>query len=175
MPAVVVGKRGLAGGVIWPGWQGRPVGVLGLTFYLFAFSLAYVALEAGAGALILFGAVQITMLVGAFLAGDVVPRLRWAGAGMAFAGLLVLLWPGDGGDFVAAPCPFDGSGWDGIRTVFAGRMSGRRSLGKHGCKLCTQRSLGIGRRSGAWLDAGGGDRAGGGAGRGVRGGRRWRS
>ena len=174
MPAVVVGKRGLAGGVIWPGWQGRPVGVLGLTFYLFAFSLAYVALDAGANALILFGAVQITMLAGAFLAGDAVPRLRWAGAGMAFAGLLAFV-VGNGGDFVAAPCPFVGSGGDRFRTVFAGRMSGRRSLGKHGCKLCTQRSLGIGRRSGAWLDAGGGDRAGGGAGRGVRGGRRWRS
>ena len=91
MPAVVVGKRGLAGGVIWPGWQGRPVGVLGLTFYLFAFSLAYVALDAGANALILFGAVQITMLAGAFLAGDAVPRLRWAGAGMAFAGLLAFV------------------------------------------------------------------------------------
>jgi len=94
MLAVLVGLRGLAGGVVWPGWQGRLAGVFGLTFYLFAFSLAYVALDAGAGALILFGAVQITMFAGALLAGDAVPRLRWAGAGMAFAGLVVLLWPG---------------------------------------------------------------------------------
>ncbi|OYX23854.1 MAG: EamA family transporter [Rhodobacterales bacterium 32-66-7] len=96
MLAVLVGFRSLAGGVVWPGWPGRLAGVLGLTFYLFAFSLAYVALDAGAGALILFGAVQITMFGGALLARDVVPRLRWAGAGMAFSGLVVLLWPGMG-------------------------------------------------------------------------------
>jgi len=96
MLAVLVGLRGIAGGVIWPGWQGRLVGVLGLTVYLFGFSLAYVALDAGAGALILFGAVQITMFAGALLSGDRVPRLRWAGAGMAFTGLVVLLWPGMG-------------------------------------------------------------------------------
>ncbi len=94
MLAVLVGLRGLAGGVIWAGWSGRLVGVLGLTFYLFAFSLAYVSLDAGAGALILFGAVQITMFAGTLVAREDVPRLRWAGAGMAFAGLVALLWPG---------------------------------------------------------------------------------
>ncbi|MGL6211241.1 MAG: DMT family transporter, partial [Paracoccaceae bacterium] len=79
---------------IWAGWQGRVAGVLGLTVYMFAFSLAYASLDAGAGALILFGAVQMTMFAGALLAGELVPRLRWLGAGMAFGGLVVLLWPG---------------------------------------------------------------------------------
>ncbi|MGL6210103.1 MAG: EamA family transporter, partial [Paracoccaceae bacterium] len=94
MLAVLVGLRGLAGGVIWAGWQGRVAGVLGLTVYMFAFSLAYASLDAGVGALILFGAVQMTMFAGALLAGELVPRLRWLGAGMAFGGLVVLLWPG---------------------------------------------------------------------------------
>lgn len=96
MLAVLVGVRAMAGGIVWAGWPGRWAGVLGLTVYLFGFSLAYVALDAGAGALILFGAVQITMFAGALWAGDGVPRARWAGAGLAFAGLVVLLWPGMG-------------------------------------------------------------------------------
>jgi len=95
--ALLVGLRAvLAGGVVWPGWPGRVPGVLGLTVYLFAFSLAYVALDAGAGALILFGAVQITMFAGALWSREAVPRRRWTGALMAFAGLVVLMWPGAG-------------------------------------------------------------------------------
>jgi len=96
MLAALVGVRGLGGGVIWAEWPGRFAGVVGLTVYLFAFSLAYVALNAGAGALILFGSVQITMFAGALLSRDRVPHARWAGAGFAFAGLMVLLWPGGG-------------------------------------------------------------------------------
>lgn len=96
MLAMLVGVRGLAGGIVWPGWQGRLAGVLGLTIYVFGFSLAYVSLDAGVGALILFGAVQITMFAGALLAQEAVPRSHWAGAGVAFAGLIVLLWPGTG-------------------------------------------------------------------------------
>jgi drug/metabolite transporter (DMT)-like permease len=42
----------------------------------------------------LFGSVQITMFAGAVLGREVVPPARWAGAGLAFVGLLVLLAPG---------------------------------------------------------------------------------
>ncbi|MDP3263112.1 MAG: DMT family transporter [Tabrizicola sp.] len=77
----------------WPRWQGRLAGVVGLSVYLIGFSLAYLALGAGTGALILFGAVQITMFAGALVAGEAVPPRRWAGAGVAFAGLVVLLAP----------------------------------------------------------------------------------
>lgn len=80
-------------GVIWPGGTGRIAGVVGLLVYLLGFSLAYVGLPAGVGALILFGVVQITMFGGAVLAGEVVPARRWLGAGIAFCGLLVLLAP----------------------------------------------------------------------------------
>ena len=91
---LVVGRRVLRGGTVWPGWAGRLGGVAGLLAYLFGFSSAYLTLDAGIGALILFGSVQITMFSGAVVAGEDVPRARWAGAGLAFAGLLVLIAPG---------------------------------------------------------------------------------
>ncbi len=98
MLALLVGARAaFAGRVIWPGWAGRVPGVLGLLVYLFGFSLAYAGLNAGAGALILFGVVQVTMFAGALIAREVVPGRRWAGAGLAFGGLVLLLWPGGGG------------------------------------------------------------------------------
>lgn len=80
-------------GPVWAGWAGRAAGVFGLLLYLFGFSLAYVDLAAGIGALILFGMVQITMFAGAVLAREAVPVPRWLGAGLAFAGLVWLVSP----------------------------------------------------------------------------------
>lgn len=76
------------------GGQGRVVGVAGLLLYIFGFSLAYLKLDAGLGALILFGVVQITMFGGALVAKEPLPLMRWAGAGFAMTGLIWLLWPG---------------------------------------------------------------------------------
>lgn len=90
---LVLARRSMRGGAVWPGWQGRLSGVAGLLIYLFCFSLAYLSLDAGIGALILFGSVQITMFAGALMAREAVPVLRWAGAGLAFVGLLVLVAP----------------------------------------------------------------------------------
>lgn len=72
----------------------RTTGVLSLSLYMLAFSAAYVKLDAGAGALILFGGVQVTMFAGALVAREPVPALRWIGAAVAFAGLVWLMWPG---------------------------------------------------------------------------------
>lgn len=71
-------------------------GPLTLLLYMFGFSFAYVALDAGVGALILFGGVQITMFAGAVLARETIPATRWAGAGLAFGGLIWLMWPQGG-------------------------------------------------------------------------------
>ncbi len=71
------------------GWQGP----LTLALYVLGFSFAYVTLDAGVGALILFGGVQITMLAGAVAAKEAIPANRWAGAAMAFGGLVWLMWP----------------------------------------------------------------------------------
>lgn len=78
------------------GGPGRLTGVLGLVLYIYGFSVAYVVLDAGLGALILFGTVQVTMFGGSLLGGERPPVLRWLGAGLAFAGLAWLLWPGSG-------------------------------------------------------------------------------
>lgn len=81
------------GRVVWPGWAGRAPGVIGLLLYLFGFSLAYVDLAAGIGALVLFGMVQVAMFGGAVLGGEKVPLLRWLGAVLAFGGLVWLVSP----------------------------------------------------------------------------------
>ncbi|WP_292286732.1 DMT family transporter [Marivita sp.] len=76
------------------GGAGRAVGVTALFVYIFGFSLAYESLDAGLGALILFGLVQITMFTEALIRGERPALRRWLGAGVAFAGLVWLLWPG---------------------------------------------------------------------------------
>ena len=94
--AVLVGLRNARAGraLLPPVSRAALPGVIGLSTYLAGFSLAYLGLGAGAGALILFGTVQITMFAGAVLRGQVLAPLRLLGAGIAFAGLLTLLWPG---------------------------------------------------------------------------------
>src|SRR5690554_1862347 len=61
----------------WPraGWA-QWGAAAALTAYLVGFSLAYVALDAGIGALILFGLVQVTMLAGAVAYGERPTRRR---------------------------------------------------------------------------------------------------
>ncbi len=67
--------------------------VLGLSSYVLGFAYAYQSLDAGIGALILFGVVQITMFAGAMLKGEPPRAAQWIGAGVAFAGLAYLLAP----------------------------------------------------------------------------------
>ena len=114
MLLALVGLRAaLRGGAIWPGRRGRLAGSLSLLAYLFGFSWAYSVLPAGAGALILFGMVQITMFAAAVLSGEAVPGRRWTGAGLAFGGLCLLLAPGGAGLSLphAAAMAAAGVGW----------------------------------------------------------------
>ena len=65
-----------------------------LFLYAAGFSFAYTQLPAGTGALLLFGAVQATMIVWGFLRGE---RLHAGGAiglALALCGLVGLTWPG---------------------------------------------------------------------------------
>ncbi len=78
------------------GGAGRLAGVASLLVYLYGFSTAYRGLDAGLGALILFGVVQITMFAGGLLKSEPMPLRRWIGAVVAFSGLVWLLWPGGG-------------------------------------------------------------------------------
>ncbi len=104
------GALTLAAFVVWrdPGSSGAGrvlragswSGAAGLFGYAIAFSIAYVALGAGTGALILFGAVQAGMLGWAILKGDRPGLLEWAGLALALGGLAYLVAPG-----LAAPDP----------------------------------------------------------------------
>jgi drug/metabolite transporter (DMT)-like permease len=71
----------------------RTIGGAMLTLYLIGFSLAYLAMDAGLGALVLFGGVQVTMFAGALVLGERPPARRWAGATLALGGLAWLVWP----------------------------------------------------------------------------------
>lgn len=64
-----------------------------LMIYAFCFSLAYVSLDTGTGALILFGAVQITMFITSALQGKSTLAIEKFGVGLAFLGLVVLVFP----------------------------------------------------------------------------------
>lgn len=78
------------------GWRSG----LCLFAYAIAFSLAYRTLTAGTGALILFAAVQATVIAGALHAGERLRTRQWAGIGVAMGGLAYLTSPG-----LASPDP----------------------------------------------------------------------
>ncbi len=65
-----------------------------LFLYAICFSYAYISLSAGAGALILFGFVQATMIMIGLWSGDRPGVAEWIGWSIAFAGLVWLLLPG---------------------------------------------------------------------------------
>ena len=86
--------------IVAPRWrrQGRTPGswraAVMLFGYMVCFSFAYVTLGAATGALILFGAVQVTMFVAALRAGEYFPPVSWAGLALAIGGLVYLVSPG---------------------------------------------------------------------------------
>jgi drug/metabolite transporter (DMT)-like permease len=75
-------------------WPGSVRSTVALALYAAPFSFAYVRLGAGLGALILFGAVQITMLSWGFVHGERASKATWLGFVTAVAGLLGLCVPG---------------------------------------------------------------------------------
>jgi drug/metabolite transporter (DMT)-like permease len=69
-----------------------------LFLYAISFSFAYVSLSAGTGALILFAAVQFTMIAAGLRSGERPLSVEWWGLSIAMAGLIYLVFPG-----IAAP------------------------------------------------------------------------
>lgn len=67
---------------------------LALFAYAAAFSFAYISLPAAAGALLLFGAVQATMIGYGLWSGEHMSPRQWVGLVMALLGLVGLLSPG---------------------------------------------------------------------------------
>ncbi len=62
--------------------------------YAIFFSLAYVMIDTGTGALILFASVQLTMVLVAICRGLRLNIIEWCGFLLAFSGLIYLLFPG---------------------------------------------------------------------------------
>jgi len=71
-----------------------------LFVYAIAFSIAYVSLDTGMGALILFGSVQVTMIGIALKSGENLGAAQWIGFAAAVSGLMYLVMPG-----ISAPEP----------------------------------------------------------------------
>jgi len=82
-----------AGGGSWRG-------AAALLAYAAAFSFAYLTMTAGTGALLLFGAVQATMILAGLYRGERLVPLQWGGLALALGGLALLLAPG-----LSAPDP----------------------------------------------------------------------
>ena len=75
---------------------------LALFIYAVTLSFAYRSINTGAGALMLFGAVQATMLIAGFIAGERMSRMQSTGFVAALVGLVILVSPG-----VEAPSVLD--------------------------------------------------------------------
>ena len=64
-----------------------------LFLYAITFSYAYISLDTGTGALILFGSVQITMILLSLISGTRLHFTEWAGVIIAFTGFVYLILP----------------------------------------------------------------------------------
>jgi len=103
-PATFSVLRLLAGAVVLlslqlasRGWGGISWNVVNaglLTAYVFLFSLAYLHLDTATGALLLFGAVQVCMVLWGTLQGEKTGLHKWSGIAVAIAGIAILLLPG---------------------------------------------------------------------------------
>lgn len=100
--------------------------------YAAGFSFAYLTLPAGAGALLLFGAVQATMIGYGLWRGERLRIVQWLGLALAFAGLVALLLPG-----LSAP-PLGGA----LLMIAAGIAWGVYSLRGRGVRNATASTAG---------------------------------
>ncbi len=89
--AVLVRMRG--GATRPPVQRATLAGPLALFAYMAPFSFAYLRIGAALGALVLFGTVQITMIVWGFARGERSGRRTWVGLTLAIAGLATLTLP----------------------------------------------------------------------------------
>ena len=67
---------------------------IALFLYAICFSFSYIEISTGTGALILFGTVQLTMILVGILKGEKSSLVVWTGIMLAFGGLVYLVFPG---------------------------------------------------------------------------------
>ena len=80
-------QRGFARGSV------NILSTLMLFVYAICFSFSYIRLATGSGALILFGTVQLTMILYGLYKGERPGKLAWLGIAAAFSGMVYLLMP----------------------------------------------------------------------------------
>ncbi len=97
--------------------KGEWLAALMLFVYALTFSFAYLQLDTGTGALLLFGAVQVTMILLGLRQGEKPHPSEWIGLLAALTGLVYLVLPG-----LAAP-PLLGSGLMAIAGIAWGIYS----------------------------------------------------
>jgi len=109
----MIGRR--PGGGDWPG-------AIALAVYVAGFSFAYLSLGAGTGALILFAAVQATILLVGTARGEPLSLPAWIGLGLAMAGLVILLAPGGAAvdPLAAALMALAGAAWGAYTLIGRG-------------------------------------------------------
>lgn len=73
--------------------KGSWLASLMLFVYALTFSYAYISLDTGVGALILFGSVQLTMILLGLISGNRLCSLEWVGVLIAFSGFVYLVKP----------------------------------------------------------------------------------
>ncbi len=86
------GRRGQSQAT--PRLPGDNRSAMALFVYASAFSWAYLSMSAATGALLLFGAVQVTMIAFGLFRGERLLALQWAGLLLAVAGVIWLVLPG---------------------------------------------------------------------------------
>ncbi|MFH0258336.1 DMT family transporter [Vibrio rumoiensis] len=91
---LVMIKRASKGNTIKaPSLEGSTISAIFLFIYALCFSIAYLSISTGTGALILFGAVQITMIIYQLLKGNKLKWVEWMGILLAFLGFIYLVMP----------------------------------------------------------------------------------
>ena len=112
--------------------RGNWLSALALFTYAAGFSFAYISLTAATGALMLFGAVQVTMIGYGLWAGERLQKQQLFGFALAFGGLIGLLLPG-----LSAP-PLVGSALMLIAGMAWGAYSIRGSIRGKGASDATR-------------------------------------
>jgi drug/metabolite transporter (DMT)-like permease len=92
--AVALGLLARARGSPEPSAGGAWGSAVALFAYAIAFSLAYRRVPAGVGALLLFAAVQLTMVLAGLRTGERLRAVEWGGHALSVAGLVALTRPG---------------------------------------------------------------------------------
>ncbi|MFK7864991.1 MAG: DMT family transporter [Pseudohongiellaceae bacterium] len=88
---LLIRTRGdLANGISRGNWPAATM----LFIYAIFFAAAYSSLDTGTGAVVLFGAVQITLIIKSLRDGEALSGFEWLGLAVAFIGFALLLLPG---------------------------------------------------------------------------------